>query len=420
MLRKIFSAFAVIAGILGLASFTASAKASDYPVMSVSGTHILENGQVFVPRGISLDTLQYPNRLYLATGYSSPLAEIEAQMQSAKTYWNANTVRIQFEQDVLVSSSGTVNTSYKTMIGEAVSYAQSLGLVPVLSLQTEPSYDASGASTSLNEPMPTWRSAEAWKALSGVVNPGVMLDVFNEPRGTNVTAAQYKSAMNAQIYYIRKDGYQNVLWVQAMLGRQLHYFYSTGAFSDSQVVYAYHHLPGNPSDWDYDVGDWAADHAVIDGEWTNRTMGVENANQCWTNAPTAVPQYLGYLKSHNIGLLAWTLGEDSGGDTFMNEPGGGFDSADGYNSSYSCTQKEGTEGAGQDLRVFFTASYKWVPYVIGDRVSVAESKIRAAGFHTWNYSTTVPVNHEGIVTSQPYRYMPAGSWVSLTFKIISS
>ena len=54
---------------------------------------------------------------------------------------------------------------------------------------------------------------------------------------------------------------------------------------------------------------------VVDGEWTNfqpfaspgEPVKDVNTEECWTDAPTAVPIYLIYLGSHGIGMTGYQL-----------------------------------------------------------------------------------------------------------------
>jgi hypothetical protein len=68
---------------------------------------------------------------------------------------------------------------------------------------------------------------------------------------------------------------------------------------------------------------------VNDGEWATRSeyTGFRAANgdsgPCWSDAPTAVPRYFGYLQLLGVGLTAWQL-SDGGpgiGTTAASDPG---------------------------------------------------------------------------------------------------
>jgi hypothetical protein len=84
----------------------------------------------------------------------------------------------------------------------------------------------------------------------------------------------------------------------------------------SGVVYALHHPAGQPGPtaWDDDFGYLVTDRVapVVDGEWTNyepapTASPTSQPTSCWSDAPTAVPQFLRWLASNSIGLNAYQL-----------------------------------------------------------------------------------------------------------------
>ena len=186
-------------------------------------------GQVFVPRGFTLSTLQYTQPYLDADdAYSSVLLETEAQIDAIAGAWHGNIVRLQIEQDDLVRREAVGDHSYLNLIRAAVGYAKAKGLVVVLNAQTEPS----GERFSQNEPLPTMETVEFWQALQPYYgnDASVIIDVFNEPRplaGTSVQ--QYMKLWKDGGRYqgttylghqrlaemLRADGYAtNMLWVE--------------------------------------------------------------------------------------------------------------------------------------------------------------------------------------------------------------
>ena len=119
------------------------------PALHTDGANMVTaSGQVFVPRGFTLSTLQF-KAPYLdgANAYASVLSETEAQINAIAGAWNGNIVRFQIEQDYLVQREAAGDSSYLNLIREVVSHAKSKGLVVVLNAQTEPGSDsAPGAS----------------------------------------------------------------------------------------------------------------------------------------------------------------------------------------------------------------------------------------------------------------------------------
>ena len=114
------------------------------PALHTDGANMVTaSGQVFVPRGFTLSTLQFMAP-YLdgANAYPSVLSETEAQIDAIAGAWNGNIVRLQIEQDYLVQREAAGDSSYLNLIREVVSYAKSKGLVVVLNAQTEPGSDS--------------------------------------------------------------------------------------------------------------------------------------------------------------------------------------------------------------------------------------------------------------------------------------
>jgi hypothetical protein len=106
-------------------------------------------------------------------------------------------------------------------------------------------------------------------------------------------------------------GAGNLLWVEgpcwaATLGKVGSHLITGGP-----LEYAFHHPAGNAphttAEWYGDFG-WVINHGlapVVDGEWTNYASATNQ--ECWTDAPTAVPVYLRYLQSKGIGMTGYQL-----------------------------------------------------------------------------------------------------------------
>ena len=334
---------------------------------------VTADGQVFVPRGFTLSTLQY-TRPYLdgARAYASVLAETEAQVNAIAGAWHGNIVRFQVEQDDLVVREDAGDHSYLSLIRAAVRYAQAKGLVVVLNAQTEP---GDGRFT-LNEPLPTLETVKFWTDLMPYYgdDPRVILDVFNEPRPVKgTTVARYMALWkNGGVYdgvaylghqqlaeMLRAEGYaRDMLWVEppgndglagllpspeAPAGMSAGDIRQASAIAVVQneaalaatadpgtfllngitdVSYSFHHptvlgVPRIRANWDAQFGDLVKDDelSVNDGEWATRSQytGAWAANgdsgPCWSQAPAAVPRYLAYLQLLGVGLTAWTLSD---------------------------------------------------------------------------------------------------------------
>jgi Ricin-type beta-trefoil lectin domain/Cellulase (glycosyl hydrolase family 5) len=200
------------------------------PALHIDGTNMVTSaGQVFVPRGFTLSTLQYTTPyLDKAHAYATVLSEVEAQINAIAGAWHGNIVRLQVEQDDLVQRISAGDRSYLDLIRQAVGYAKEKGLVVVLNAQTEPS----DTRVTSNEPLPTQQTARFWQILQPYYgnDASVIIDQFNEPRplaGTTVERYmrlwKYGGSYQGVSYLgeqqlartLRAEGYQaNMLWVE--------------------------------------------------------------------------------------------------------------------------------------------------------------------------------------------------------------
>jgi hypothetical protein len=213
----------------------------------------------------------------------------------------------------------------------------------------------SGERDAGNEPLPTRATVRFWRILRPYYgnDASVIIDVFNEPRPTGATSVEqymtlwkYGGRYRGVTYLghlelaktLRADGYAaNMLWAQAPGNDGLAGLTKTIAHVQSEaalraiadpgkflldglrdVSYSFHHptvlgVPRTGANWDAQFGDLVRDDelSVNDGEWATRSeyTGFRAANgdsgPCWSDAPTAVPRYFGYLQLLGVGLTAW-------------------------------------------------------------------------------------------------------------------
>jgi len=295
----------------------------------VSGTLVLDASQKpFISYGITVPGLQGPDW----TGYTGmDLQKITA----TATEWCANTVRLQLDQDDLLGPDGTtVNQAYLAAVQAEVVLAEHDHLVVVLNDET----NLSPSPAQYLERGPTPATKTFWKVLAKLYgnDPQVIFDLFNEPRMyfTGMSQAQewhlwLDGGLFQGVYYpfgmAQLAGYvrttlraRNLFWIEgpnfsasfAGMVQQHALLHVSG------VVYALHHPAGQPGPtaWNDDFGYLVTDGVapVVDGEWTNyepapTTSATSQPTSCWSDAPSAVPEFLQWLAGNSIGLNAYQL-----------------------------------------------------------------------------------------------------------------
>lgn len=310
---------------------------------TTSGATILDgSGQPYAPYGITSAALAHPLTRHT-------VANIEAQIRAASDNWCANTVRLQVSQDQMINGAGfnpsrlSINQAFLNAVRTEVSYARRLGLVVVLSLQTETDADARANF------MPTHRSVRFWDAMAGAFghNQGVVFDLFNEPSHVSINCPKgdgecdwghWHDGFTAnRITYlgmqrldaaVRAAGAQNLFWVQGTTYGDDLSEAGTHLVRDhtGPLAYSMHHpvLPENVASWRRDFGYLAERRIapVVVGEWAQYTNAPAINSACWADAPRSVPQFLSYLARLHIGLVAYRLGAgvlNAGND--LNVPG---------------------------------------------------------------------------------------------------
>ncbi len=294
---------------------------------TVHGTQVLgAHGKVFVSYGTTVSGLQNPD-------WQASVNQDLLQIAATAHDWCANTVRLQLSQDNLVGPTGTVSDGYLSAIQAEVSAAESDHLVVVLNDSTEQTTSAWNA-----ELGPTRATETFWQFLAKVYggNPQVIFDLFNEPRlyssgmsaarewqlwldGGGFAGVDYPIGMAQLAGYVRDTLHaKNLFWIEGpRYSISFAGMVRWGAvLKVSGVVYAVHHpaAPHDKSGWYADFG-YLVDTGVapvVDGEWTNyepapTTTAATVPTSCWTDAPTAVPEYLAYLSSLGVGLNVYDL-----------------------------------------------------------------------------------------------------------------
>jgi endoglucanase len=280
---------------------------------SVVGNKIIgPTGKQFIPEGIVVFGLSEPN-------WQSHLVSDKAQIAAIAEFWHANTVRLQVAPNNLLTGPNTA--LFLTYLKEEVSYALSLGLDVWISAQDE----HTGA-----VPMPTQATVQFWQKVAPIyaAKPRVWFDLFNEPRLKAGKGHAGSAALSSDIWSIWQNGNKQYVGMQTLVNTVR----ATGATNIilaegidfartlSQLpshllhgrnivydVHAYFVKPrfSSPSDWGGNWGNLSGRYAIVVGEWSE-FEGQKGA--CVSDPRTLIPEFLNYLTSHHIGLIAWWLG----------------------------------------------------------------------------------------------------------------
>ena len=297
---------------------------------TVSGNSILQpNGQRYVPYGFVLEwCATVPG---LPCNASSPT--LYQKISEAATYWHANTVRLQASWEQLYSGpNGTVNTLYLSQLDREIQQANSLGMVAILTQQTE----HFGGSI-----MPDSHSLTFWTFIANRYksDPLVMFDLFNEPRlsaldvggkdqlwniwqnGGTVTGTTDGSdgtyvGMQTVVNTVRATGATNIVIAEGTGGDHDLSGLATHALTGPNIAYGTENslrLLGNVPN--YTQAQWAANFGIPSQTYPimmEAFLGTPGTVDCDPDSPTVFPQLLNYLQANGLGMIYFTLDAGEG------------------------------------------------------------------------------------------------------------
>ncbi len=270
-------------------------------------------GQPFLPRGFNMIGLLAP--AWCTTGQGPPAAAHfgDAELDAAKA-WNANTLRFQVSQRGLADPgvAAADRDAYLAKVIAGVKLARSHGFFVIVSLQDQ----SNGCGPA--HPLPTSMSVAAWQVLAPALmdDAGVMFELFNEPNLDATTAGwlQWRDGGSgpttnlgdtpvghqALLDQVRALGARNVVIADGLnKGERLN---GLTPLSDTagQLMYGIHPyvFQQGPADWDQRYGSLSATYPMIATEWNFRE------DDCRSAKATQSADFLAYLRSHRIGLLA--------------------------------------------------------------------------------------------------------------------
>jgi hypothetical protein len=273
---------------------------------TVVGNKIIgPTGKQFIPEGIVVLGLSLPD-------WQAYVSSDENDIAAIADFWHANAVRLQIAPTNLLFGHNT--SSFLAAVKKEVSYALSLGLDVWISAQYE-------HVSSLG--MPNQSTQRFWKDIAPIYrsNTRVWFDLFNEPRlgGRNKSAASAWNTwqngsgkyvgMQALVDTIRATGAKNIILAEGMMYAHTLDEVPSHMLHGGNIVYevhAYFIQPGfsTPASWASNWGDLSSKLAVVVGEWSEYQS---QKTSCVRDPRTLVPEFLDYLSSHDIGLIAWAL-----------------------------------------------------------------------------------------------------------------
>lgn len=331
-------------------SAPAPAAARDPGVVGVtagSGTMLVAGTETpFMARGFNSISIQIPQPYadsFCAADNPATVKQVsdlerymasnaDRELLAMKTHWRANAVRFQVSQGALSLEHETGASTYTDMVLKVIKQARAMGLVTIVSLNTEQwsctPRRPNGKLVRLPEP----ETVDAWSQIAPALghDRGVVLEIFNEPStaaecvasGTNWPAWAYGCADGSGIGMVRLGqavramAPDNVLIYDAETSAKTFEGFTPPADMTDNSAYAVHPYLYFQGNWDNLFGNLqASGHSVIVTEWN------ESAN-C-SQPPTLGPDFIqNYLPSHHIGLIVqswdapWNqlVGPDPGDD----------------------------------------------------------------------------------------------------------
>jgi hypothetical protein len=264
-------------------------------------------GAQFVPEGITIFGLSEQN-------WQSNVSTDEQKIAAIAGFWHGNTVRVQVAPTDL---SGADGAAFLSAVNKEVSYSLSLGLDVWISAQYEHTSDIS---------MPDQSTLAFWQKVAAIYksNPRVWFDLFNEPRlslGSKSQAALWNIwqnggthrgyvGMQQLVNAIRSTGAMNIILAEGMEFARSLALLPSHVLQGSNIVYEVHGYFVNPgfntaASWPANWGNLSSRFAIVVGEWSEFES---QTHDCVSDPRTLVPEFLDYLSSHDIGLIAWQLG----------------------------------------------------------------------------------------------------------------
>jgi endoglucanase len=287
----------------------------------VQGSHLMQNGGLFVPRGVQITGLVAPDAdlagKYIAANQHFGAAEIAQAVAD-----HANLIRFQVSEFGLNPSDPLYSAHYVAEVESGIALARAAGLDVIISLQSE-----TPAGNETRCPLDDAGAATDWQELAQAYagDDDVMFELYNEP-GLPNSAANWALWANGGVISngaggqctavgvqslvdeIRGLGADNVIILPGLAGEQtlagVPAITDPADPGDPQLAYGIHYpnLNQTSDDWDAEFGNLAERVPVIVTEW--QANGTTN---CVPDAPRAAPLLLTYLALKQIGVVGFAF-----------------------------------------------------------------------------------------------------------------
>jgi Cellulase (glycosyl hydrolase family 5) len=308
--------------------------------LSVAGNSLMVGGKPFSVKGVQIVGRLTPDE-YMNTvnpNYKEANQRFGPTVLSSAKSFGANVIRFQVSQVGIDPQAHQPidHERYKKKITDAVALALDSGFKVIVSLQHQ-----RGSAASYDQPLPGQNTVRAWQVLAPIWKDDsrVIYELYNEPAiaatdkkdqprkenwdlwlrgGPWVKNRKMKNQNDDNpsgivvgilkvIQSIRETGAKNLLIVPGLSTQKSFKGVPMPLPSDPQgnLAYGVHspYLGGGADRWDEDFGFLSGQVPVIVTEWA----AASNHRHCEPNYPREAPEFLRYLKSHDIGINAFAF-----------------------------------------------------------------------------------------------------------------
>jgi hypothetical protein len=263
--------------------------------------------------------------------------------------WCTNFIRLQVYPPNLLRHGGEVNGAFLAALRGEVDLALAHDNNVVISAQYE---------NVSHQPAPTAATAAFFRVVTGYFggNRRIAFGLFNEPSLGDGTPAMWQTWLDGagpflgmqQLAHDVRQWTRNLIIVDGpQMASTLEMIPGYHVKGVPDLVYAIHpYAQNNIALWRTRFGVTALHFPVLPEEWGEWES---TATECYRNAPTVVPRFLGYLHTAGMGLGAWSLLPG----VFVTSPTTFAPTV--MTARYSCTKvsPEVAEGAGAMVAHYF-------------------------------------------------------------------